>query len=125
MGKFMGKDEIAYLGSDTVYEGRLTFKGTVRVEGKFTGDIASEGTLNVGKEALVTGLINVGELLVAGHVSGEINAARRIVVYPTGVLEGTISTPSLVAEEGGIIDGQLNMKKQGQNLKKNPAGKDG
>lgn len=125
MGKFMGKDEIAYLGSDTVYEGRLTFKGTVRVEGKFTGDIASEGTLNVGKEALVTGLINVGELLVAGHVSGEINAARRIVVYPTGVLEGTISTPSLVAEEGGIIDGQLNMKKQGQNPKKNPAGKDG
>lgn len=125
MGKFMGKDEIAYLGSDTVYEGRLTFKGTVRVEGKFTGDIASEGTLNVGKDAQVSGLVNVGELLVAGHVSGDINAGRRIVVYPTGVLEGTISTPSLVTEEGGMIDGQLNMKQQGQGGKKTPAGKAG
>ena len=125
MGKFMGKDEIAYLGSDTIYEGRLTFKGTVRVEGKFTGDIASEGTLNVGKDAQVSGLVNVGELLVAGHVSGDINAGRRIVVYPTGVLEGTISTPSLVTEEGGMIDGQLNMKQQAQGGKKAPAGKAG
>ena len=95
MGKFMGKDEIAYLGSDTIYEGRLTFKGTVRVEGKFTGDIASEGTLNVGKDAQVSGLVNVGELLVAGHVSGDINAGRRIVVYPTGVLEGQSARQAL------------------------------
>lgn len=112
MGKFMGKDEIAYLGSDTVYEGRLNFKGTVRVEGRFSGDITSEGTLNVGKEAHVTGTINVGELLVAGHVSGEITAGRRVVVYPSGVLEGNISTPSLLTEEGGVIDGQLCMKSQ-------------
>ena len=42
----MGKDEIGYLGTDTVYEGKLSFKGTVRVEGRFTGEIESEGTLD-------------------------------------------------------------------------------
>lgn len=118
MGKFMGKDEIAYLGSDTVYEGKLSFKGTVRIEGRFTGDISSEGTLNVGKEAQVNGVINVGELLVAGHVTGEITARRRVVVYPSGVLEGTISTPSLLTEEGGVIEGQLTMKSQAPGGKK-------
>lgn len=73
----MGKDEIAYLGSDTVYEGKLTFKGTVRIEGKYTGDIHSDGTLNVGKDAQVEGMLEVGELLLSGRFSGEITAKRR------------------------------------------------
>lgn len=106
----MGKDEIAYLGSDTVYEGKLSFKGTVRIEGRFSGEISSEGTLTVGKDAHIDGKINVGELLVAGHISGEISVSRRIVVYTSGHLEGTVQTANLLTEEGGVIEGQISMK---------------
>ena len=106
----MAKDEIAYLGSDTVYEGKLHFKGTVRIEGKFNGEITSEGTLNVGKDALVTGSLDVGELLLSGRFTGEITARRRVVVYGSGVLEGRVQTPVLLTEEGGIIEGQISMK---------------
>ena len=106
----MGKDEIAYLGSDTVYEGKLSFKGTVRIEGRFTGDITSDGTLNVGKDAQVRGTLNVGELLLSGHFNGEVVAKRRVVVYGSGVLEGTLATPSLLTEEGGVIEGQITMR---------------
>ena len=105
----MGKDEIAYLGSDTVYEGKLSFKGTVRIEGRFSGEISSEGTLTVGKDAHVEGTTTVGELLVAGHVCCEITAKRRIVVYSTGFLEGNINTSNLLTEEGGIIEGKVSM----------------
>ena len=73
----MAKDEIAYLGSDTVYEGKLTFKGTVRIEGRFTGDIIREGTLNVGKDAHVQGNLAVGELLLSGHFNGEVTVKSR------------------------------------------------
>ena len=106
----MGKEEIGYLGTDTVYEGKLSFKGTVRVEGRFTGEIESEGTLNVGKDAHVQGSLDVGELLLSGHFNGEVVAKRRVVVYATGVLEGTVYTPSLLTEEGGIIEGQISMR---------------
>jgi len=106
----VGKDEIAYLGSDTVYEGKLRFKGAVRIEGRFTGEIDSDGTLNVGKDAHVDGTLNVGELLLSGHFSGDVTACRRVVVYASGVLEGHIATPSLLTEEGGIIEGQITMK---------------
>ena len=106
----MAKDEIAYLGSDTVYEGKLNFKGTVRVEGRYTGEIVSDGTLNVGKDAQVQGTIDVGELLLSGRFSGEVTAKRRVVVYSTGVLEGQVITPNLLTEEGGIIEGQISMK---------------
>ena len=106
----MAKDEIAYLGSDTVYEGKLNFKGTVRIEGRYTGEIVSDGTLNVGKDAQVQGTLDVGELLLSGRFSGEVTAKRRVVVYNTGVLEGQVTTPNLLTEEGGIIEGQICMK---------------
>ncbi len=122
----MGKDEIAYLGSDTVYEGKLSFKGTVRVEGRFTGDITSDGTLNVGKDAQVHGTIAVGELLLSGHFNGEVTAKRRVVVYASGVLEGTLQTPSLLTEEGGIIEGQITMRNPGASASRNaPASEEG
>ena len=110
----VGKDEIAYLGSDTVYEGKLTFKCTVRIEGKYTGEIVSDGTLNVGKDAQVEGTLNVGELLLSGRFSGEVTAKRRVVVYASGVLEGTLQTPNLLTEEGGVIEGQVVMKNPGK-----------
>ena len=37
-------------------------------------------------------------------------AKRRVVVYSTGVLEGQVTTPNLLTEEGGIIEGQISMK---------------
>lgn len=106
----MAKDEIAYLGSDTVYEGKLHFKGTVRIEGRYNGEIVSDGTLNVGKDAQVQGTLDVGELLLSGRFNGEVTAKRRVVVYSTGVLEGQVTTPNLLTEEGGIIEGQISMK---------------
>lgn len=117
----MGKDEIAYLGSDTVYEGKLSFKGTVRIEGRFTGDITSDGTLNVGKDAQVHGTIAVGELLLSGHFNGEVTAKRRVVVYASGVLEGTLQTPSLLTEEGGVIEGQITMRTPAKQPSQSPA----
>lgn len=107
----MAKDEIAYLGSDTVYEGKLSFRGTVRIEGRFTGDIISEGTLNVGKDAQVRGNLAVGELLLSGHFNGDVAVKTRTVIYSSGVLEGNLQTPVLLTEEGAIIEGQVNMKK--------------
>lgn len=118
----MGKDEIAYLGSDTVYEGKLTFKGTVRIEGKYAGVITSDGTLNVGKDAQVDGTLDVGELLLSGRFTGEVTAKRRVVVYASGVLEGTLQTPSLLTEEGGVIEGQVIMKNPGKFPVKNQSG---
>lgn len=106
----MARDEIAYLGSDTVYEGKLSFKGTVRIEGKFIGDIISDGTLNIGKDAQVRGTLTVGELLLSGHFNGEALVKRRSVVYSTGVMEGHLQTPKLLTEEGAIIEGQINMR---------------
>lgn len=110
----MAKDEIAYLGSDTVYEGKLSFKGTVRIEGRFTGEIISDGSLNVGKEAKVHGNLAVGELLLSGHFTGDAIVKKRAVIYSTGIFEGNLQTPILLTEEGAALEGQISMASSGR-----------
>ncbi len=107
----MSKDEInAFLGAGTVYEGKLSFKGSVRIDGTFSGEISSEGSLIIGKEALVTGQMRVGELMVTGKLVGDVHASRSVTIYRGGNAEGNINTPTLIMEEGGRIQGQVNMQ---------------
>ncbi|MBT8763290.1 polymer-forming cytoskeletal protein [Desulfohalobiaceae bacterium Ax17] len=109
----MAKDEInAFLGTGTFYEGKLAFEGTVRVDGEFRGEIESEGTLVVGKEALVKGNIKVGQIIVSGRVDGDVLAKSKMVMYKEAKFFGTLTTPSLMVEEGAIIQGQVNMAKE-------------
>lgn len=108
----MSKEEInAFLGAGTVYNGKLAFQGAVRIDGEFTGEISSEGALIVGKDAVIEGTLDVGELILAGAFRGDVHAKRRVTIHKTGTLEGTMHTPALVVEEGALIDGQTTMSK--------------
>lgn len=107
----MSKDEInAFLGSGTVYEGKLSFQGAVRIDGIFTGEIISDGSLIVGKDAVIEGTLQVGELLLSGKFTGQVGATRRVVIHKAGVLEGTINAPALIMEDGAVLQGQVNMQ---------------
>ncbi len=106
----MGKDEInAFMGAGTAYKGKLEFKGTVRVDGEFEGEIDSEGTLIVGQDAVVKGTISVGQLVLSGALEGDVKAQTRVTLYKQSNISGTINTPSLMVEEGAVIRGEINM----------------
>ena len=107
----MSKDEInAFLGAGTVYQGRLSFQGAVRIDGNFSGEVFSDGSLIVGKDALIEGTLNVGELLLSGRFTGEVQAKRRVTIHKTGVLQGAVYSPSMIMEEGGLLDGKVVMQ---------------
>ena len=48
------------------FEGVLTFEGVIRLDGKFTGEIRSEGTLIVGETARLDAEIEVDTVVVSG-----------------------------------------------------------
>ena len=50
----------ALLGKGSEFEGKLLFEGTVRIDGKFKGEIKSSDTLIVGEGAKVEAEISVG-----------------------------------------------------------------
>lgn len=113
-GEKMARDEInAFMGVGTSYRGKLEFKGTVRIDGEFEGEIESQGTLIVGNEARVRGNINVGQLVLSGSLEGELKAQTKVVLYKQANLRGKIVTPVLLVEEGAVVKGEIDMNQEG------------
>lgn len=108
----MVKDDFtAFLGSGTEYQGQLDFKGTVRIDCRFIGDITSPGKLILGKEARVEGTISVKELVVHGNLTGQTVVTKRTILHQDARVTGSLSTPALIMEEGAVLHGELRMDK--------------
>ena len=104
-------DEIsAYLGKETSFEGKMTFEGVFRLDGKFDGEIFKSGTLIVGETAIVKGKISLNTIVINGRVEGEIEAKGRVEIHSSGKVYGKLSTPTLIVNEGGIFEGDCKME---------------
>lgn len=100
----------AFLGKESVFEGKMSFQGVFRLEGRFQGEIFDSGILIVGESAKVMGKIGVHSIIINGRVEGEIMAQERVEIHSTGQFYGTLCTPVLIVNEGGILEGQCQMK---------------
>ena len=106
------KDEInAFLGKDTEFEGKLSFKGAVRIDGRFKGEIFTDGTLIVGESAEIQSDIHVSHIIVSGEITGNIMADSRIEIHSPGKVFGNIQSPVITIEEGVIFEGNCRMQK--------------
>ncbi|MCG8419705.1 MAG: polymer-forming cytoskeletal protein [Proteobacteria bacterium] len=102
------------LGKGSDFEGKLTFEGAVRIEGKFKGEVFSDDVLVVGEEAYVEAEINIGEIIIQGTIVGNIRAKRAIEIRQPGRVKGDITTPSLQIERGVVFEGRSFMEEQSQ-----------
>lgn len=103
-------DVNALLGRGSEFEGKLTFEGIVRIDGKFTGEIFSDGTLIVGEGAKVKAEITVDTVIVQGEVVGNIRAKTGVELHAPGRLRGNMQAGSLVVQKGAIFDGNCVME---------------
>ncbi|MGD2126747.1 MAG: polymer-forming cytoskeletal protein [Desulfobacteraceae bacterium] len=94
-----------YLGGDTEIEGNLKFYGTIRIDGPFKGEILGQGTLIVGEGAALKSDIHVSCVFISGEIRGDVTADEKIEIYAPGKVFGNIQAPSVVINEGAIIDG--------------------
>lgn len=105
------KDEInAFLGKETEFEGKLTFRGAVRIDGHFTGEIVTEGTLIVGESAVIESDIHASHIIISGEIRGNIIAEDKIEIHAPGKVFGNIQAPTLILEEGVIFEGNCRMQ---------------
>src|SRR5207253_6351294 len=86
------------LGRGSSFEGKLTFEGTVRIDGKITGEIFSDDVLVVGEGAEVKAQISVGTVIVEGTVEGDIKASQLVELRAPARVRGNIETPALVIQ---------------------------
>ena len=94
------------LSSDVEIKGNLKFAGELTFDGKLEGEIQTDGVLNLGESAVVTGNINVQSVVVRGKVTGNINAKEKIEIKSKAELFGDIRSTKLVVEEGVTFVGR-------------------
>ncbi len=107
------RDEInAFLGKNTEFEGKLSFEGAVRIDGRFKGEIISEGTLIVGETAVIESEVRVSHIIISGEVRGNVLASKKIEIHSPGKVFGNICSPAVVMDEGVVFEGTCSMQKE-------------
>jgi cytoskeletal protein CcmA (bactofilin family) len=94
------------LGPDVELKGTLKFSGELTFDGKIEGDISSDGTLNLGDNAVVKGTVDVGSVIVRGKINGTVVAKEKIDIKAKTELFGDIRASKLIIEEGVTFVGK-------------------
>jgi cytoskeletal protein CcmA (bactofilin family) len=114
-------NSVTFIGENTSFEGKLSFHGTLRIDGRFKGEIFSDGTLIIGERGIVEADINTDCAVISGEVHGNIRTASSTEIHPKGKVYGSIVTSSLVIHEGVIFEGNCIMEdRKIQELKELP-----
>jgi cytoskeletal protein CcmA (bactofilin family) len=93
------------IGEGSEFKGEFKINGLLRIDGRFTGTIATEGKVLVGQAGEALTDISAKIVIIGGKVKGNIFATERVVLLTTGDVKGNIITPSLIMEEGVRFDG--------------------
>ena len=99
----------AYMGEDIVFNGSLAFEGTVRIDGKFEGQVTTEDTLIIGETGHLKAEIFAGTVVCMGRVEGTVVASKKVEIHSTSKVVGNVKSPALYIELGGVLDGSCDM----------------
>lgn len=99
------------LDVDASMQGTIAFKDPVnlRINGSFEGRLDTKGNLTIGENAKVKANITGDRIVVAGRVTGDIQASQGLSLIAPAVIQGNIVTPALSVTEGAKIEGQISM----------------
>ena len=95
------------IGAGSIFHGKLQVSGTIRIEGKFQGDIHTDADVVIGPTGQAKTDIVTSRVVVAGTFIGNINATEEVYVAQTGKVLGSITTPKLTLEPGVITTGNV------------------
>ena len=107
----------AFIDQGSEFEGKLSFKDTVRIDGCFSGEISSENTLIVGESGVIEADICSPTVVISGTVTGNVQADQKLVLHKSARMRGDVKTPSLIMEEGAALNGRVEMTRQGSSSK--------
>ena len=99
----------SYLGKTLKIKGSITSDESVTVEGKVTGNITSDTSITIGESGNVSGTLEADYVNVLGKAKGIIKSKQRMIIKTNARFEGEINSGSVIIEEGGVFNGNMNM----------------
>src|SRR3954467_1537315 len=105
------REYTSHVNEGTEIEGKITFSGTVLLNGRVRGEVVSNDTLIIGEKGVIHATIRSGVVEVSGEVVGNISATERIELHPNCRVYGDIEAPVVTIDEGALLEGQCRMTK--------------
>jgi cytoskeletal protein CcmA (bactofilin family) len=102
-------DTASLVDRHSAFDGNFRSQRDLRVEGELKGNVICEGTLFVSEGATINATVEAEHVTVAGELTGEIRCRGRLQILPSGKVRASVSTGSLVIQEGALYEGQLEM----------------
>ncbi|MDR2047991.1 MAG: polymer-forming cytoskeletal protein [Treponema sp.] len=95
------------IGPGSFVSGDISSGGFTRIDGSLRGNLHANGRVVVGEKARMRSSITGTVITVGGVVDGNILASERLVVLPTALILGDITTRRIEAGEGCLIHGRV------------------
>jgi len=95
------------IGENSVFEGKFYIAGSLRIDGKFEGEVKTEEELIVGETGKVKTDIYAKRVTVAGTVIGNIDAEEEVKLLSIGKVLGNVTAPKVYIETGVMIKGEV------------------
>ena len=92
--------------------GVITGSCDFQVNGEVEGDCEIDSTLMLAKSGLWKGTIRAGNVIVSGHVEGDILATGRVEITDTARITGTVSAQAIAVAEGAVVEGIMKTTSQ-------------
>jgi cytoskeletal protein CcmA (bactofilin family) len=94
------------IAADITIEGKIEGGGSVRIAGKFNGDVNVQGDLTIETGAKLTGGVRADKVTIAGELEGNVEEASHVELLQTGVVSGDLKAGSLTVAAGARMRGK-------------------
>ncbi|MBF0564447.1 MAG: polymer-forming cytoskeletal protein [Nitrospirae bacterium] len=98
------------IGVSSEIKGTIELKGTLRIDGRFEGNVKADWVV-LGEKGHLKGDILSSGVIVGGFIEGNINAGEYVEIMSKGRVMGDVFTQRLAILEGGLFEGRSKMQK--------------
>jgi cytoskeletal protein CcmA (bactofilin family) len=99
------------IGKSVVIRGELSGNEDLFIDGDVEGTVSlPESRLTVGPNAQVRADINAREVVVFGHLTGNVKATGRVDLRQSALVKGDILAGRLSIEESAVLTGRVELK---------------
>ncbi len=112
-GPISTAEQKTIIGEHITIEGIIRGNGNLVIEGSVKGNIDLENhQLSVGPKGKVEAEINAGNVIVSGHVNGNIKALGRVQITRDADFSGEIKAKGISIEDGAYLKAVIELERE-------------
>lgn len=95
------------LGPADSLEGKLSYGGSITVQGRVEGELRIGGNIEVASGATVKALIEGSSVTLRGDIDGPVGARDKVLLGKSAKLNGDVVSKRLQIEDGASMNGHV------------------